>query len=180
MKDGQSFLGWLRWDAKYIPRDIWEGIKNIFKWLPIIWKDRDWDHAYIMYALRFKINNIANYIEKWDRYIGCERDVERMRLCVKLMDKLEEDFYELEYQDYYETVFDFEKNERGLSELKGNIVRDDLKDYFKKYPNDYRRVSEEHKVEDIHAALIIGMNRHKRANRLLFTLIERNIEQWWD
>jgi len=177
MKNGQSFLGWLQNDAKYIPYNIKRGIKNLIKWFPIVWKDADWDHSYIMYALRFKIKNTADYIEKHNRYVGCERDVEIMRLCVRLFDALEKDIYELEYQDYYETLFSFEKEARGLSKSSETIIKDDLKTYLAKYPNDYRRIEKDTEIRD---ALRLGRNRHMRATKILFTLIERNIYKWWD
>lgn len=180
MKNGQNFAGWWYMTGKYLHRDIYKGIKNLIKWFPIVWKDADWDHAYIMYALRFKIKNTADYIEKHNRYEGCERDVERMRLCVKLMDNIENDVYELEYQDYQETNFHFEKNKNNLNELKEDIIRDDTKQYIEKYPNDYRRLLDKENLSDIRIALMLGHNRHNRATKLLFTLIERNIYLWWD
>ena len=33
-------------------------IKNLIKWFPIIWRDRDWDYAYIEDILLFKLNNM--------------------------------------------------------------------------------------------------------------------------
>ena len=29
---------WFKWDAKHLHRDIAQGFKNLWKWLPIIWK----------------------------------------------------------------------------------------------------------------------------------------------
>ena len=165
MKNGQSFLGWLQNDAKYVPRNIIEGVKNLIKWFPLVWKDADWDHYYIMQALRFKIKNTADYIEKHKRYENWERDVERMRLCVRLFDALHDDIYELEYQDYYSSgMFD-------------EPIKDDLKTYLAKYPNEYRRIEKDTEIRD---ALRLGGNGHKRATKILFTLIERNIYYWWD
>lgn len=180
MKNGQTFLGWLQWDAKYLPGNIIQGIKNIFKWLPIVWKDRDFDYSYIIRALRFKIENTANYIEKHNRYEGNELDVQKMRLCLKLIDKINSDFYECEYQEYYKTNMFTEKLENGLHEYKSEVIEDNLDLYFKKYPNDYRRLSEKHKDKRIHSALFMGKMRTERATYLLFTIISRNIYKWWD
>ena len=179
MKNGQSLWGWWRFTGRFLHRDISRGIKNLIKWFPLVWKDADWDHSYIIDALRFKIKNTANYIDRHKRYDGYERDVERMNLCVRLIDKLQNSDYEVEYQDYYEVIYNFEKAERGYSELKDNVLRDDLKTYFSKYPNDFRRLKDKHN-DDIHNALRMGMNRHLRANQLLFKIIERNIYAWWD
>lgn len=153
----------------HLHKIIWTGIKNIIKWMPIVWKDRDWDHAYIMYALRFKIKNTADYIEKNKRYEGWERDVQKMRLCVRLFDALEQDIYELEYQDYYNSGMFKEES------------FDKLDEYLAKYPNYVRRLNiVPESGNNISAALLIGHYRHQRATKLLFELINRNIYFWWD
>ena len=46
---------WWEFEGKYLHRDFIEGIKNLIKWFPIIWKDRNWDHSYIYEILKFKL-----------------------------------------------------------------------------------------------------------------------------
>lgn len=153
--------------------------KNIIKWSPILWKDRDWDHYYIVNTLRFKIENTAKYIAKNKRYIGYERDVERMNLVVKLIDKMQDEYYSCEYQDYYKSVFWFENCEDPkLQELKSESIENNLIEYFEKYPNTYKLFSNENK--DLTTALKIGNHLHCKCKRILFKLIEENIEKWWD
>lgn len=43
-------------------------IKNVIRWLPVIWKDRDWDDYYIFEVLKFKLKNQAEYIGYHDRH----------------------------------------------------------------------------------------------------------------
>ena len=64
---------WFRWDAKHAHRDIAQGFRNLWKWLPIIWKDRDRDDHFIFEVLKFKIKNTADYTEKKQRFVGWER-----------------------------------------------------------------------------------------------------------
>ena len=167
---------WWNSEGKYLHKTIWKGIRNLIKWFPIVWKDRDYDHSYIMYTLRFKIQNTADYIEKHKRYEGWERDVERMRLCLRLFDALEKDIFESEYNNYYET--------RGYVDERGfyqqEVLRDDLDTYLKKYPNYYRKLSDKDKERSVWAAIMISHARQQRASDLLFELIKRNIYFWWD
>lgn len=172
---------WIKRDGRYFHKDIYKGITNLIKWFPIVWNDRDWDQAYIFYVLRFKLNNTANYLEKQNGYVGVERDVEKIRLCVRLIDKIKDEDYCFEYQDYYKTVFEFEKVELGLTEMKGNVLSDNLEDYFKKHISTYRKVKKQYPdYEDISLALHIGSEMENKAMRLLFTIMERNINGWWD
>ena len=43
-------------------RDFLTGISNLWKWLPIIWKDRDWDKHYIMEIFIFKLKRNRDYM----------------------------------------------------------------------------------------------------------------------
>lgn len=153
--------------------------KNIIKWSPILWKDRDWDDFFITNTLSFKIENTAKYIAKNQRYVGWERDVERMNLVVRLIHKLQDEYYSCEYQDYYKSVFWFEDCEDPkLHELKSEATEDNLIEYFKKYPNTYKLFS--NKKDDLDIALKMGNHLHTKCKRILFKLIEQNIEKWWD
>ena len=68
-----------------------EGFKNIIKWLPIIWKDRDWDDHFIWEILKTKLKHQADYISKQDRHTQAQYDAQKMRLCVSLIEKIQED-----------------------------------------------------------------------------------------
>jgi len=46
-----------------IPYRITQGIKNIIIWLPVIWKDRDFDHSYMYEILYFKLKNMQEFFD---------------------------------------------------------------------------------------------------------------------
>ena len=83
---------WFLWDAKHVHKTTWIGIKNLWKWFPIIWKDRDWDYYYIFQVLKFKL-------EKQAKHLG-GRDAELMMTCVRLINKLQNEEY---YEEYYDS-----------------------------------------------------------------------------
>ena len=181
---------WFRWDAKHAHRDIAQGFRNLWKWLPIIWKDRDWDDHFIFEVLKFKIKNTAKYIKKNNRYIGCERDVQTMMTCVRLIEKIQNQFYDLEHTDYMDQKFSFEKIEDSdLSKLNIETISENLSDYFSKHPNIHRRALKSsitrekwyyNEVSDQTLAMWMSHYNHNRARKILFSLMERNIEKWWD
>ena len=35
---------------------------NLYRWLPVIWNDQDWDTNYIWNIWKFKLKNQADYI----------------------------------------------------------------------------------------------------------------------
>lgn len=69
-----------------------ERLKHLFKWLPVIWKDKDWDHFYIYEILKFKIQNQANHIQA-NGLTDFDREYERMQTILKLLDRVQNEYY---------------------------------------------------------------------------------------
>jgi hypothetical protein len=178
---------WFRWEAKYLHRDIIQGIKNLFKWFPVIWKDRDWDDHYIWELLKFKLKNQSKYIGYHDRHTTAKRDAEIMMTCVRLIDKIQTEFYQSEYSDYQETEFYFEdcNDMSNHKMLKIKELNNNFDEYFKKYPLIHKKVLKMEKPifktsNDSGIAMNVSYVNHERARKLLFKILENNIERWWD
>jgi hypothetical protein len=185
---------WWKFDGKYYHKDFINGVKNLWKWFPVIWKDRDWDDHYIWEILKFKLLNQADYIGTEDRHTRAKHDAKVMRLCVSLMDKIQNEFYSSEYFDYYETEWKFIPvvDMPGHSELDMIILSENFDEYIKKYPLIYKKVlsdktlqifdinHSDEKEHKLRIAMNIGLYNHKRARKLLFNILESNIECWWD
>ena len=86
---------WLWWyhDGRFYHKYFKQGVKNIIYWFPIIWKDRNWDSGYIFDILKHKLKAQAKYIGDRDWYTRAQLDAKRMRLCVSLIEKVQDDFY---------------------------------------------------------------------------------------
>jgi hypothetical protein len=168
-------------------------ITNLINWLPVIWRDRDWDHSYIFHILEHKLKLQAKGISKRDNHIGAQRGAQIMMTCVRLMEKIREGYYESEWMDYHKSNYYFKsvKDKPGYSTFETNIEFENFDDYFKKYPTTYKKVlrrnnnifdinipNEQDKKQRI--AMNISHINHARAKTLLFKLMNENIEQWWD
>jgi len=181
---------WWRFDGRHIPRNILEGIKSIIYWFPIIWKDRNYDHTFIYEVLKHKLKAQANYIASKDRHTKAQVDARRMLICAKLLQKLQDDTYATEYLDYSENDFWFEdvEGKPGYSTIESKVIWEKYDDYFKKYPLVYKRVmsgegmfSLEGREDDKQRiAMNIAHLNHERAHKLLFKVMQENIESWWD
>ena len=181
---------WWKFDGKYIPSNIKLGFRNIWYWLPIIWKDRHWDSHYIFEIMKHKIKAQSKYIGERDIHTRAKRDAEVMMTCVRLMEKVQDEFYSGEYSDYHQTKNWFEpcEDKEGYSTWESKTLEENFDDYFKKYPLIYKRVldgegvfNREGREDDKQIiAMNIGHINHERARKLLFKLMEQNIEKWWD
>lgn len=181
----------LNWEFKYryLWRDFTNGIKNIIYWLPVIWKDRNWDSNYIFEVLAHKLKAQSKYIGDRDIHTRAKRDAEVMMTCVRLIDKVQEEFYVMEYMEYEKTKHWFEDvpGNPGCSLWQSRQLEENFDDYFAKYPRIYNRVMNGDgwlKIEDFNDKNRIASNiahiNHQRASRLLFKIMEENIYGWWD
>lgn len=184
---------WLWANIGWRIKNIYISLSNIIRWLPVLWKDRDWDDSFIFIILREKLKNQAEYIRKQDRHTLAQYDAQRIMTCVRLIDKIIEESYESEYLEFYDSDIITTKLENSdLYQLDINIKRSCIDDYFLMYPLDYKRVvlkkegwlnidEEMDKVErDRRIASNMSYNRQKRAQRLLFRILDTHIRSWWD
>jgi hypothetical protein len=176
-------------EYKYLWRDFKIGVKNIRYWLPIIWKDRNWDSHYIFEILSHKLKAQSKYIGDRDIHTRAKRDAEVMLTCVRLIKKVQDEFYSMEHMDYEKTKHWFEDvpDKPGYSLWESRQLEENFDDYFKKYPLIYKRVLNGEgwlKIDDFTDKHRIARNishiNHDRARKLLFKIIEQNIERWWD
>jgi hypothetical protein len=169
---------WIKNDLPYLHKNFARGVKNLWKWFPIIWQDRDWDQYYIYKVLQFKLKNQAKYIGNRDWHTGAKRDAEKMMTCVRLIDKIVDEYYGMEYMDYYDYDMNFPEGR-----LVMNITKDDLDNYFAMYPLTLKKTEAQYgdKGKDRSSkAMLMGMDRQEIARKLLFKILEQNIEGWWD
>lgn len=61
-------------------------IKNLRFWFRTIWNDQPWDFAYLLYVERRKLEQMSEYFTKTKMFVGVERQIERINLCIKLID----------------------------------------------------------------------------------------------
>jgi hypothetical protein len=183
---------WWKFHARYYHKDFVRGIQKLRYWFPIIWKDRDWDQHYIFEVLKHKLKAQANYISKNDRHTRAQQDARNMRICVKLINICQDETYGTEYMDYVKDRSWFEtcKDNPKYSTWENEIISENFDDLFKKYPLIHKRVmkgegpftldgGDEKEIKRRVAMNICRINQ-QRAHKLLFKIMESEIEKWWD
>jgi hypothetical protein len=181
---------WWYHEGKYLHRNFKIGIKNLIYWFPIIWKDRNWDSHYTFEIMMHKIKAQSKYIGERDIHTRAKRDAEVMMTCVRLMKLIQDELYSSEYSDYHKTKHWFEPCEDmgGCSTWESKELNENFDDYFKKYPLIYKRVLAgegpfqplESGDSKVRVAMNIAYINHDRARKLLFKIMEQDIEKWWD
>jgi hypothetical protein len=185
---------WWNHDGRYYHKYFKHGVKNLWYWFPIIWKDRNWDYHYIFEIMKHKLKGQADYIGRRNRHTKAQQDSRRMRLCVKLMQKIQDGDYTLEHMEYAKNRHWFTqcKDKPGYLEWNTETLSENYDEYFKKYPLVYKRVINGEgpfSLKDLNnvstertqrIAMNIGHINEDRAKELLFKIMKDNILGWWD
>jgi len=181
---------WWKHDGRYMGKEFIRGLKSVRYWLPVIWKDRNWDDSFIFTILSHKLKAQSKYIGSRGIHVSAERYAEVMMTCIRLIERVQDEWYNMEYMDYHKDKHWFESipDKEGYSEWKSRELEENFDDYFAKYPLIYKRVmngegvfNREGREDD---KKLIAMNiakiNHDRAKKLLFKIMEQEIERWWD
>jgi hypothetical protein len=162
-------------------KQFFKGINNLIRWFPIIWKDKDWDDHFIFEILKFKLKNQAKYIDKHGNHLSAKRDAEIMMLCVRLIEKVQDEYYGCEYLNYQdsELIFIDSENYPNMYEMITFEKSEHYDEYFKKYPLIYRMIPDL-QISKGKIAFQIAKINEERAHKLLFKILEQNIRRWWD
>ena len=183
---------WWRWEGRYMHREFVQGVKNLWKWFPTIWKDRDWDHDFIYNLLAKKLEFQAEYVGKSGIHIDAKRDAERMMLVVKLIKLQQDSFYNTEFLDYQDTRSYFEPYEGNPDtfEFKQDVISETYSAYFQKHPLCFKRAIEyimanqkrftSNHTDSQLVAMVMGDLRQQKCKDLIFKLLNQHIESWWD
>lgn len=180
---------WLhaKWD-KYIDdpiTNIKHGVINLWAWFPTIWKSRRWDHGFTLEILQKSLELQRKEIVEANRHEGVS-DVNRyITLCLNLIERVNEDYYQMEYSDYHESKFEFIpcEDNPGYSTLNDDIISENFDDYFKKYPLSLRKVLEKEPelIEDRKwLAMNVGRYNQTKCQTLLFKILNEKIQHFWD
>ncbi len=182
---------WWKFDGRYYHKDFIQGVKNLWKWFPTIWRDRDWDHGFIYEVIKVKLKHQADYIGSHDRHTRAKRDAELMLLCTRLIQRCQDEHYDMEYMDYHESNYNWVDvdDKPDLKKLEIEQLSENFDEYFKKYPLQYKRVMSgevsrfsrpiEEKTTDV-IAMEIAHENQDRCRKLVFKIMSNRVEGWWD
>jgi len=164
----------------------WQGIKNLFIYAPLIYNTREFDYSYSLILLEFKLKRLGDYIEKHKRFVGYDFVVRDIKLAVRLLNRMREDYYGVEYLNYYKSTISFVPyNDKGsMMMVEENIVHT-FDEYFKLYPRIYRQVLKGTGVvfqglDDKTLAMNIAHINEQRCKDLFWKILTNKIERWWD
>ena len=156
-------------------RSIWRGIKNIFIWMPVIYKDRWYDHYYFFKILEFKLNLMSEMFEKEGHGVNSPKDAKRMKMCAELCKRFSEDNYSEEM---------YKAHEEKWGKLKMDFKDDPDRPGFGSLKMTHSKcLTEEDKTMEAIENKKIWDHEEKMKQQdinKLFDTMKKYIRGWWD
>lgn len=80
-------------NVRCIFRQVWQGPINVFRWMPIIWFDQDWDHCFLLDILEYKFKRMSESQEHNQIVTSWPLKARQLKICQVLCARLHEDNY---------------------------------------------------------------------------------------
>jgi len=158
-------------------KSIRVGLINLYRWFPVIWKDRDWDDHYIVEILIKKLEHQRDFFKSNKAYSANANEVaSEIQYAIDMLRKTQDSF------DHYELpateALDLKWGVRDISfvpiegtnltEMKSNIPNVKNEEDKKQYSKEFRE------------SLQSARNQYMEDKRKVYTFIAENIDKWWD
>ncbi len=154
----------------YPIRGFFANIRRVIKWTPTIWKDRQYSHEYIYRVLYMKLKTMEEFYKYGNTMcVGANKRAHKIMIAKNLANRLSYDNYLINALYFHDKKFEF----RDVSEWfeacpdkPGYSVY--VEDPNKERENSFRRCSK-------HSDYM-----QKQDKEMLFSILTRYIEDWWD
>lgn len=153
---------------------VWcENVKRICEWIPILWNDRDWDHAHIFTILKYKLSRtrkciVGNKIISGHLRVG--RQIAYAELLIERI--MEDDYCKEEWAQHEAKWGPFCKRKKWTNGQPTGVWR------IRQNATDLAKYKQQH-AEEMNLYLKENATKDKDKKRL-FRHLELYIERWWD
>jgi hypothetical protein len=163
-------------------RDFYRRVKNVLRWLPTIWKDRDWDSSYITEILikkleltrDFYLSDKAHSVEAGNIAREIQDAIERLHMTRDSWEFHEAPAMEELEQKWGLTAFSFEPYECNEN---GEVLTYEMKSKTEKVNTEEEE--EQYRIE-FGKALDEARKQYRKDKKDAYKFIAKNIDKWWD
>jgi hypothetical protein len=158
-------------------RNFRTGISNLWRWLPIVWKDRDWDNHFLMEPIIFKLKKHIEYQKLYSHVENAPEQIRTMTECLELLEKVHD-----EWTHYEEHSHDEHKKKWGEAEHYTEPCEDRPGSYRLKDRREERMTPED--IKQMHKEWIeisIASSERRKADfKKAMDIFVEHYDSWWD
>jgi hypothetical protein len=159
-------------------RRLFRKIKNVFRWLPTIWKDEDFDDHFIVEILIKKLEHTRDFFLSGNTHIARAEEVaEEIQEAIDRLHMTRDswEFYEQPAHDIIEEKWGKTTFEFIPLEDRPNVSEMVSKTEKVKTPEDKEQYS-----EDFRAAMKTARKEYMKDKKEAYKFIAKHIDGWWD
>ena len=68
-------------------------IRKILRWIPILWKDRDWDYYHVYEILKQKLIDTEAYIRVEGLHLYNNEDADSIKKAIEMIEKVQTEYF---------------------------------------------------------------------------------------
>jgi hypothetical protein len=168
---------YVHWRIRY----FFHGIYNIIRWIPVLYKDKDWDDYYITKILQKKLEHQRAYLVHANRHDSVPEINYWITVLLNLIESEHENYYGYEYTNYHESemIINYDRSIDFITHWEK------YDEYLAKYPATLRRVlklpeNKKIKWDKNHLCMLVGQYNQQKCRNLIFEILKTKSTQWWD
>lgn len=175
---------WLRYVPTWLKQFL-QGLRNIIRWMPTIYKDKDWDHSFITDMLQKKLEFTRQELVNANRFVGVEAVNKDITLALNLLERIKHSYYELEMYEYIKKSYDWQPADvtGDYLAMEATILEDHLDEYLAKYKRTAKKLRKKHrlKIADTEKiAFRVSDYNQQKCERIFWKLMHYKLNHWWD
>lgn len=157
---------------KHCWNNLTQGISNLIRYFKIIWKDRDFDYAYIYYLLDKKLEFIQKRYETKYLFERQENELKYIKLVRRLINMSLNEYYSSFY-------FSFIHGEGKYLSVRDKNQIEIMFD--KTLSKNYKKIYDKHQHLSIKSRRIhVALDLDKKCDALIWKILSNKIGLWWD
>ncbi len=156
-------------------RNVKIGIKNIIRWLPVVWNDRQWSYEYFWDIMYHKLFLMHDNFVKDDTHVDSEQTAKQIARCMELVDRFRSDWYEQESINYMEKKW----GELKMTSIPVKNNEDVLQLHFSR-PGVKTQDDEVKERADSTRTHKWEQEQYEKDVDELFSILKGNIRNWWN
>jgi len=164
----------LRSDFFYPVYNLFKQIGVICSYLPVLWKDRDWDGSYFLYLARYKLSRMEKCI-RHGSYVNCEKDADKIKKTIDMLDRM--------IADEYEEIFFKPHDEKwGKPKMSWKDVPNHPGCCEAIFERSGVKTKEDEEMErkEFMETMKLAEKEHQNDYNKFFGMLARNLRRWWD
>ena len=162
----------------YPVRRFFRKVKNVFRWLPTIWKDEDFDSHFINEILIKKLEHTRDFFLSDMTHIAnaekvaeeIQEAIDRLHMTRDSWEFYEQQAHEILTEKWGESEFKWRPTNDGTGSMYMEIEHENVKT-----PEDKEQYSKEFR-----AALEQARKEYLKDKKEAYKFIAKHIDNWWD